>query len=167
MASNDACLQTSHTDGGNYAGGRAWSQSPERELASLVLTSFMQDQFYRGAGETLDVARALARVVDPRFVAQLALFVRRELQMRSVSHVLAAEVAELVKGEQWTRRFFRDLVVRADDITAILAYRAATYGLHPLPNSLKRGLPTPCGSRTSTASRSTAAAREASPCSTP
>ncbi len=31
----------------NYAGGKAYKQSPEEELVSILLTSFMQDQFNR------------------------------------------------------------------------------------------------------------------------
>ena len=124
----------------NRAGGEAWSQAAELELASLVLTSFVQDQFYRSAEQTVVRLRALVRAVDPAFAARLALLARRQFQLRSISHVLAAEIAEVVKGEPWTRPFYRELVVRADDITAILARRQAAYGLRPLPNSLKRGL---------------------------
>ena len=124
----------------NFAGGGAWSQAAEQELASLVLTSFVQDQFYRDADETVWRVRALVRVVDPGFVARLALLARREFHLRSISHVLACELAEVVKGETWARRVYRDLVVRADDVTAILAWRRSLYGLHPLPNGLTRGL---------------------------
>ena len=140
MTPDHARPQTRQHETINHAGGGAWSQSAEHELVALVLTSFVQDQFYREATETVSRLRALARAVDPKFVARLALFARREFQLRAISHVLAAEVAELAKGEQWTRGFYRDLVVRADDVTAILAQRQAAYGLHPLPNSLKRGL---------------------------
>ena len=33
----------------NYAGGEAFAQSAEMELASILLTSFAQDQFYRSS----------------------------------------------------------------------------------------------------------------------
>ena len=38
----------------NLAGGQAFKQSPEMALVSLLLTSFVNDQFYRGSTETLE-----------------------------------------------------------------------------------------------------------------
>ena len=140
MAPDDTPMDSAQQRTTNFAGGGAWSQAAEQELTSLVLTSFVQDQFYRTADETVHRVRGLVRVVDPGFVARLALLARREFQLRSISHVLACELAEVVKGAAWARCVYRDLVVRADDVTAILAWRRDLYGLRPLPNSLKRGL---------------------------
>ncbi len=40
-------LKTSAPNAMNLAGGMAFTASPKLELASLVLTSFVQDQYYR------------------------------------------------------------------------------------------------------------------------
>lgn len=123
----------------NLAGGQAYIQNPRAEIASILLTSFVGDKFYRSAGDELDRLRALI-AADPEFAAKAAVYARNEYGMRSISHVVAGEVAEIVKGESWTRKFIRDVVRRPDDMTEIVAYRAARYGLHPLPNALKKGL---------------------------
>lgn len=59
--------------------------------------------------------------------------------MRSVSHLVAGELAHSVKGEKWTKRFYEKVVRRPDDVLEILAYYLATHG-RPLPNALKKGL---------------------------
>ena len=38
----------------NLAGGQAYSQSDELALVSLLLTSFVNDQFYRNAQSSLE-----------------------------------------------------------------------------------------------------------------
>lgn len=123
----------------NLAGGDAFVQNAKLELASILLTSMVKDQFYRGADDTLERVRTLLGQVDPVFAAKAAVFARNEYGMRSITHALAGEVAGRVKGEQWTKRFFEGVVRRPDDMTEILAYFLANYG-KPVPNSLKKGL---------------------------
>lgn len=123
----------------NRAGGKAFKQDAELALASLVLTSLVQDQHYRSAVQTMQEVRTLVDSVDSTFAAKTALFARHTYGLRSISHIVAAEIARSVKGERWTRPFFRDVVSRPDDITEILSYYMTNYG-KPLPNSLKDGL---------------------------
>lgn len=124
----------------NRAGGEAFVVDDRFALASLVLTSFVQDQFYRSATGAMDETRRLiAALPDKRFAAQTALYARDRFGLRSISHVVAVEIARHVKGEPWTKSFFDRLVVRVDDVTETLALYLATYG-RPIPNSLKKGL---------------------------
>ncbi len=124
----------------NFAGGRAFSQSAKLELVSVLLTTFLQDEFYRKEAQTIARIRELiGRVDDPRFVAQAALYARHTHGMRSVSHVVAGELAKSVKGAAWTKGFYAQVVRRPDDAVEILAYYLAAYG-RPVPNSLKKGL---------------------------
>lgn len=112
----------------------------ELELAMLLLTSFVEDQFYRKADATADRIRELvAAVPDKAFAAKAALYARREAGMRSATHLVAAELARHVKGAEWTKRFFERIVLRVDDATEILACHLALHG-KPLPNALKKGL---------------------------
>ncbi len=126
---------------GNLAGGEAYPVSPKLELASLLLTSFADRQFYRGAEAQFDRLRELLdhNKAMPHFGAQAAVFARNEFGMRSITHVAAAEIARRVKGEEWTKRFLERVVRRPDDVTEILAYWIGTYG-KPIPNSMKKGL---------------------------
>jgi hypothetical protein len=124
----------------NFAGGRAFAQSAKLELVSVLLTTFLQDEFYRTEQQTLARLRELiVKVGDPRFVAKAALYARHTHGMRSVSHVVAGETARAVKGADWTKRFYAQVVRRPDDAVEILAYYLAAYG-RPVPNSLKKGL---------------------------
>jgi 60 kDa SS-A/Ro ribonucleoprotein len=123
----------------NAAGGPGYAQSAKLEFVSILLTSFVQDQFYRSENGTILRVKELLKQVDPRFAAQAAVFARNEFGMRSISHIVAAEIANSVKGQSWTKDFFNVVCRRADDPVEILAYYMATYG-KPIPNSLKKGL---------------------------
>lgn len=123
----------------NLAGGKAYSQSAEVELASILLTSFVEDQYYRGADQTLTRVKELVGQVDPIFAAKAALYARDKGNMRSISHVVAGELAARVKGETWTKGFYDKVVIRPDDATEILSYYFGNYG-KTVPNSLKKGL---------------------------
>jgi hypothetical protein len=113
----------------NFAGGRAFKQSPKVELVSILLTTFLQDEFYRTEKQTTERIRELITTVnDPVFVAKSALYARNTFGMRSVSHLVAGELAKSVKGATWT-----------DDVMETLGYYLAVYG-RPIPNSLKKGL---------------------------
>lgn len=124
----------------NYAGGQAYQESSELELVSLLLTSFVKDQFYRSANDTLDRLKALLDKTPPLFAAKAAVYTRDRFGMRSISHVVAGELAYRAKKQSWMRPFLRSVVVRVDDITEILSYYMSTYGKRPIANSLKDGL---------------------------
>jgi hypothetical protein len=124
----------------NFAGGDAYQESPKLELASILLASFVTDEFYRSGNATIERIRALiAMIQDREFSARAALLARREYGMRTVSHIVAGEVAHLVKGAEWPKRFYAEVVQRPDDATEIAAYYLGRYG-KPFPNSLKKGL---------------------------
>ena len=124
----------------NYAGGQAFTQTARLELVSVLLTTFLQDEFYQTEKQTTEKIRALiVKVGDPRFVAKAALYARQAHGMRSVSHLVAGELAKSVKGARWSKRFYAQVARRPDDILEILGYYLAVYG-RPVPNSLKKGL---------------------------
>lgn len=125
-------------DATNLAGGDAFKQSSKLEFASILLTSFVKDQYYRSADDTVGRLKQLLTEVDPLFAAKAAVFARDEFGMRSISHVVAGELAHSVKGESWSKDFLNRVVVRPDDMTEILAYYLSNYG-KPVPNSLKKG----------------------------
>jgi len=124
----------------NFAGGAAFSQSPKNELVSILLTATLEDQFYRSGNATMArVKQLVADAADKEFVAKAAVYARTRAGMRSVSHLVAAELARSVKGAPWTRRFYDAVVHRPDDVLEILACYLATYD-RPIPNALKKGL---------------------------
>ncbi len=121
----------------NLAGGQAYKESPKLELVSMVLTSFVQDQYYRSADESLKKLQELIKDIDKKFVAKTAIFARNEFGMRSITHALIGELTKTVKGEEWVKRAVEKTVRRPDDMLEILAYVGK-----PIPNSLKKGLRT-------------------------
>lgn len=122
----------------NLAGGEAFTESPKLALVSHVLTSFVNDQFYRSAEDGLQELRGMIGKSDSLFVAKLALYARLKFGLRSVSHVLAAEVARTAKGQEWTKNFFDKIIYRPDDMTEILAYYYEHVAKNE-PNALRKG----------------------------
>jgi hypothetical protein len=106
----------------NEAGGTAITKMPKHELVSLVLTSFVNDQYYRSAGQQLLDLERLATECGVEFAAKAAIYARKKFHMRSVTHALAAIIAPLASGKPWARRFFTQIVERPDDITEILSF---------------------------------------------
>ena len=128
----------------NKAGGFAFKQSPELELVSLLLTSFVQDKFYESKNDQIERLRAIVKNSDLEFAAKAGLYARLTFGMRSITHVLAGEIAEASKSIQserkrkWLKHFFDKIIFRVDDMTEILSYFMGEYG-KPIPNSIKKG----------------------------
>jgi hypothetical protein len=123
----------------NLAGGKAYKQSAKLELVSLLLTSFVQDQFYRKADASLDRMAELLKQVDPKFAAKAAIFARTKFGMRSISHATAAELAKHISGQEWGKDFYNKVIYRPDDMTETLSYYYGKLNGKSVPNSLKKG----------------------------
>lgn len=126
----------------NLAGGKAYSQTKELELLSILLTSFVDDSFYRSSSSTLDRVKNTLNDVDPLFAAKAAIFARDKFGMRSISHVIASELASRISGQEWAKDFYDKIVVRLDDMTEIMAYYLENNTNKSKPkftNSMKKG----------------------------
>lgn len=135
----------------NYAGGQAYDKTPKLELVGRLLASFLQNTFYQSAdmqlGQLVQVAH---KVDDPLFLAKASVYARQSFGMRSVTHVVAAVVAKMVRdsnvkvgktpsrGKGWYKRYFNQVVARPDDMVEIMSYFLSHYK-KPIPNSLKKG----------------------------
>lgn len=130
----------------NLAGGEAYQESPKLELVSLLLTSFLKDQFYRSENQTLKRLKELIPVVERDFAAKAAIFARNEFGMRSISHVLTGELFRkngefsFLHGLPWAKNFVNEVIRRPDDATEILAYYKTNVMEKSLPKQLKVGL---------------------------
>lgn len=121
----------------NLANGHAFKSSPELELVSMLLTSFIQDSFYEKASTQLGRMDTILSQVDPEFAAKAAIYARTVFGMRSITHVMASKLAKYASGKSWAKIFYRDIVNRPDDMTEILSH----YRTHskPMPNAMKKG----------------------------
>lgn len=121
----------------NLAKGHAYKQTPELELLSILLTSFAGDDFYRTAGGTLDRLKELTLVCDKKFVAQAAIYARTRFGMRSITHMIASELAPYASGQPWAHSFYKQIIYRPDDMMEILSYH---YGRGQKPSqAMKAG----------------------------
>jgi 60 kDa SS-A/Ro ribonucleoprotein len=123
----------------NYVGEAATKLRPEMELTTILLTSFMEDSYYRKAEDTLGRIRELIPLCDPLFLGKAAIYTRHEFGMRSVSHVLAAELAKILSGKPFARKFYEKIIRRPDDMLEILGYYFDVMGEKKLANAVKEG----------------------------
>ena len=124
----------------NKSGHAAYKMPDKQKLVTQVLTSFFNEQkFY---GDNSDEMKETIKAViakDPQFVANLAVFARREFNMRSVAHVLVAHLAHEVAGKPYIRKTVKAVSLRGDDVTEIMACYLSEFG-KPVPNGLKKGI---------------------------
>lgn len=125
----------------NVAGGTSYEIDAKTELTLTVLSSLLKDTYYESSDKRLERIRGLIPQVPIEYVAKLAVYVRKVYGLRSVSHVLAAEVAHdpRAKGSDWLRRMISGVVKRPDDAQEIVAYTVERWG-KPIPNAMKKGL---------------------------
>lgn len=124
----------------NYMGEGSFALDPKMELISILFTSFVQDSYYESEnGTTTRIKELMSQIKDKKFIAKASIYARNKMRMRSVTHLVSGELAQMVKGEEWTKSYYNKVVERPDDITEILAYYISKYG-DSIPNSLKKGL---------------------------
>lgn len=124
----------------NKCGHAAYGMRDKEKLVTQVLCSFFNEQKFYG-DNSKEMQETIKSVIkyDPHFVANLAVFARREFNMRSVAHILTAYLAHEVEGKPYTRNTVKAVSLRGDDITEIMACYLSMFG-KPIPNALKKGI---------------------------
>lgn len=105
----------------NLAGGKAYKESAQLQLVSLLLTSFGDDKYYQKAADIFDKLDNLIATCDKEFCAKAIVFARKQFGMRTITHYAASVLAKYIGGEAWAKDFFRAVVNRPDDMTEIIA----------------------------------------------
>ncbi len=105
----------------NLAGGKAYKESVQLQLVSLLLTSFGDDKYYQKATDIFDKLDNLIAACDKEFCAKAIVFARKQFGMRTITHYAASVLAKYIGGEAWAKDFFRAVVNRPDDMTEIIA----------------------------------------------
>jgi len=130
----------------NYEGTQAFALDKRTELYSAVVTTSLSDKFYENSNERLKRIQSLIAQNDAAFVAQLAIYARTKMYMRSIPLVLAVELAKAKVGNGLVSKAVNGVVQRADEITELLAYyqlandRKETKKLNKLSKQIQRGL---------------------------
>lgn len=124
----------------NKEGHVAYKMTDKSKLITQVLCSFINEQKFYG-DNTEEMKKTIQKVIasDPEFVSKLAVFARREFNMRSVAHVLTAYLAHEPNGKPYVRKTVKGVSLRGDDVTEIMAFYLNTFG-KPVPNALKKGI---------------------------
>lgn len=128
----------------NNMGEKAYKLGVKEELISTVMTTFLHDEYYEKECDKVSRIQELLSKVDPLFAAKLAIYVRNEGNLRSVTHLIAADIAKYVSGKEWAKRFYKKIVVRPDDMSEILSAYANINGMKlndikKIPNAIKSG----------------------------
>ncbi|MBT28656.1 MAG: ribonucleoprotein [Thalassobius sp.] len=131
----------------NYEGETAYKMSPEMELYSAVVTTSLNNNFYEQDVKRLERLQSLIDENDPEFVAQLAVYAREKMHLRSVPLVLLTELAKVNNGNSLVSKATERVISRADEITELLAcYQLAnnrsngTKKLNRLSRQLQKGV---------------------------
>lgn len=130
----------------NYEGAKAYALSPEIELYAAVATAGLSDTFYEKSDNRLARIKTLMLNNKPEYIAQLAVYARNEMYMRSIPMVLAVELAKANSGNAVIGKTVKAVVKRADEITELLAYyqltneRTGTKKLNKLSKQIQKGL---------------------------
>lgn len=124
----------------NKCGHIAYGMTDKSKLITQVLTSFFNESKFYG-DNSAEMQRTIKNVIasDPAFVAKLAVFARREFNMRSVSHILVAYLAHEIEGKPYARKAIKAVTLRGDDVTEIMACYLSMFG-KPIPNALRKGI---------------------------
>lgn len=122
----------------NEMGEKAYKLEAKEELIATCLTTFLQSSYYESENEVVNRVKKAAKEVDTEFVAKLALYLRNDANMRSVSHLLAGELASRLSGKEFASRFYKKVCIRPDDMSEILAYYFSK-GNKKIANAMKRG----------------------------
>lgn len=126
----------------NKMGEKSYKLDPREEFVATVLTTFLQKSYYESESEITRRIITNLRKVDPLFAAKTAVYARDDANMRSVTHLIAGELASSMAGKEWGKRFYRKIAVRPDDMTEIISYykNVKRKGKSlSLPNSMKKG----------------------------
>lgn len=145
----------------NAAGGLAFAKSDKWELASMVATALLKKTTSHGADKYYETeAQFMQRLIplvqkEPLFAAQVAVWARTKMNLRSISHILTAMIGHVVKGEEWTKDFHNAVLVRGDDPLEVWACfsqmyrnqtqpawvnRLALFKPEPYPHSMQKGI---------------------------
>lgn len=130
----------------NYMGATAYKMSAEMELYTAVATCMVDDSYYEKAADRLERIKALVARCPVSFTAKLAVYARREMNLRSVPVILAVELARVHAGDDLVSKVIRNIVLRADEIKEVLAYyqvsnvRLHTKKLNRLSKQVQKGL---------------------------
>lgn len=96
--------------------------TPEWELYTTVVNTLgLEGTFYETGNERIRRIRKLVSVCDHRFTAQLAVYARQKMNLRTIPIILIVELAAIHRGDSLVSKTVEKCILRADEITELLA----------------------------------------------
>lgn len=92
----------------NEAGGAAYALSPEQQLAQYAATGCLNGTYYASAEIQLSTLLALCGQVTPRFIAQTAIYCRKQGHMKDSPALLAAILT--MNGQEYLPSVFESVI---------------------------------------------------------
>ena len=107
----------------SYEGGKNYKKNPVEDLTNFMLSSYLENQFYETADEQInrfiDLLDKVSKQVSLEWIAKLSFFARKELGMKSVSHLTAAWLNS--KAFENKRAYYRNIMKIPSDIAEVFA----------------------------------------------
>jgi hypothetical protein len=135
----------------NLNGHDAWKVDDTQHLIALLSTLKLDNQFYRsgfdGAKEVLTYLDKVAKQ-DPYLAAQIVVYARTVIGMKTVNHLATALMAKYLGGTNWGSRFFTarnkkansgGAINRLDDMEDVLLLYKALNNNKSLSAAMKKG----------------------------
>lgn len=128
----------------NKCGNPAYVMKDKEKLVTMVLTSFFNEAKFYGdnSAELVELADKLVANGNAEFVSNLAVFARREMNMRTISHVLTTRLAKSEQGRAYVCGTIKGVSLRGDDLTEIMAMflDGIDSDKKTIPNQMKKGM---------------------------
>ena len=107
----------------SYEGGMAYEKNCIEDLTNFMFSSYLENQFYETADEQInrfiDLLDKVSKQVSLEWIAKLSFFARKELGMKSVSHLTAAWLNS--KTFENKRAYYRNIMKIPADIAEVFA----------------------------------------------
>ena len=115
----------------NFMGENAFLLKPKEEFVSSIMTTFLSKEgsYYESSNEEVKRILSLLEKIDPLFACKAAIYARENGNLRSISHLLGAALAKHISGQEYAKRFYNKLIVRADDMSEIVSAYANLNGM--------------------------------------
>jgi hypothetical protein len=145
-----SAAQLGVTLGVSHNGNVQVNKAEKQELFELIVASlFGKDRFYASSDQAVAKVRALTQKLVQKgeldFIANLAVYARREIGMRNMPVVLAVEFLNAVRVFKTeyagSRHVVSGVAQRADQIMDLFAYAKDVFGdKKKIPLAIKKGL---------------------------
>ena len=131
----------------NFEGARTWSFEKKDEFFNLVMSSYMEDTFYRSANSIVERFRELVDSLPSLFVAKTLLYARTVMGLRSIVHygtclLISKQHNDFKKNEESSfslKAFIKATFLRPDDMLEVVSLWKEQF-CPKLNNSLKRAV---------------------------